>query len=135
MRSVLDQPQGRLFQESTIDRLEQLRNDTSGCPLADTLLACAMQMVDSRYRGEEALVQAADNVLRERATSGMRQIEEHWLRGSNGLAASTVRNRVENTIAGSDMTEIARRCVKGSRAEETRAPLRKTEIDDGVALS
>ena len=134
MRSLLDQPQGRLFRESTSDMLEQSRNDTSGRPMAGTLLACAMHMVDSGYCGEEALVQAAGNVFRERAASGMRQMEEHLLRGSGARAAGAVRQRVENTIAGLDMTEIARRSVNGSRTEATRAPLRKTEIDDGVPL-
>ena len=134
VRSVLDQPQGRLFRESTIDTLEQLRNDTSCRPLAGTLVECAMQMVDSGYCGEDALVRVAGNVLRGRAASGMRQIEEHWLRGSSARTAGTVRNRVENAIAGSDMRGIARRCLKNSRTEATRAPLKQTGIDDGVTL-
>ena len=135
LRNVLDDHQGELFGESVIERLQALSGETAGRPLASTLLDYAAQAVHQGHRGNDALLRAADSALLERAASGRRQVEEHWLRRSSALSAARVRNRIDGAIAASDVNAIARRCVGGSDDGPPRAPLRKTGIDDGVSLS
>lgn len=135
MRRILDDPQGELFRDSTIAQLEQSRDKAAGRPLAGALLDCAIQAVGQRYCGKEALEKAARDALQERAASGQRQVEEHWMRTSTPQRAGGVSDRIAAAIAGSDMTEIGRRCMKSDSTEALRAPLKKTGIDDGVSLS
>ena len=134
MRRILDDPQGDLFRDSTIAQLEQSRDKAAGHPLAGTLLDCAIQAIGQGYCGKEALEKAARDALQERAASGQRQVEEHWMRTSTPQRAGGVSDRIAAAIAGSDMTEIGRRCMKSDSTEALRAPLKKTGVDDGVSL-
>ena len=135
LRHILDDPQGDLFSDSTIAQLEQSRDKAVGHPLAGTLLDCTIQVVAQGYCGKAALEKAACDALQERAASGQRQVEEHWMRTSTPQRAGGVSDRIAAAIAGSDMTEIGRRCMKSDSAEALQAPLKKTGIDDGVSLS
>ena len=134
LRNVLNDHQGELLSEPPIDRLEALRRETAGRPLAGMLLDCAVHEVHQGHRGNEALAKAADNALVERAAAGRRQVEEHWLRTPSARSATHVRNRIDGAIAASDVSTIASRCV-GDSDGPPRFPLRKTGIDDGVSLT
>lgn len=79
LRDVLDDHQGDLFGESVTDQIEALRGQAAGCPLAGAVLDSAARAVAQGYRGDEALARAAGDALLERAASGRRQVEEHWL--------------------------------------------------------
>jgi hypothetical protein len=135
LRDVLDDHQGDLFGESVTERLEALRGQAAGCPLAGAVLDFAARAADQGYRGNEALAKAARDALLERAASGRRQVEEHWLRTSSARSAGCVRNRIDGAIAASDMDAIARRCIGYADEGASRTPRRKTGIDDGVSLS
>ena len=135
LRDVLDDHQGNLFGESVTERLEQLRGQAAGCPLAGAVLDFAARAENQGYRGNEALAKAAGNALLERAASGRRQVEEHWQRASSARSAGCVRNRIDDAIAASDMDAIARRCIGCADEAASRTPRRKTGIDDGVSLS
>ena len=135
LRDVLDDHQGDLFGEPVIKRLEALRGDASGCPLAATLLDCAAQASHQGCRGEKALETAVREALRDRAESGRRQVQEHCLRAGSERGAERVGNRIEGAIAALDMKNIAKRCIGCDDAVEPRTPLKKTGIDDGVSLS
>ena len=135
LRDVLDDHQGDLFGDSVTERLEALQGEAAARPLANVLLDCAAQAADQGLRGEEALAKAAADALQERAASGRRQAEEHLVRASPARKAAGVRNRIDAAIAASDMHGIARRCIGLASGEESRAPRRKTGIDDGVSLS
>ena len=135
LRDVLDDHQGDLFGESMTERLEALRGQAAGCPLAGAVLDFAARAADQGYRGNEALTKAAGDALLERAASGRRQVEEHWLRASSARSAGCVRNRIDDAIAASDMDAIARRCIGCADEAASRTPRRRTGIDDGVSLS
>ena len=135
LRDVLDDHQGDLFGDSVTERLEALRGEAAGRPLAGAVLHCAALAADQGLRGKEALEKAVVDALQERAGSGGRQAEEHLVRASPARKAGGVRNRIDATIAASDMHEIARRCIGRADGGESRAPRRKTGIDDGVSLS
>ena len=132
--SIIDDRQGGLFGESVIGQLEALRGKTTDSPLPGGVLDCLTQALHEGYRGEEALAKAAGDALLERACSGGRQVEEHWLRESSTQSATLVRNRIDGAIAASDMDAIARRCIGSADEGASRAPRRKTGIDDGVSL-
>ena len=135
VRDALDDHQGSLFGTSVTEKLEALRGEAAGRPLAGAVLDCAAQAADQGLRGEEALERAAADALRERAASGRRQVEEHWLRASRARNARGVRDRIDGAIASSDMNDLARRCVGRADGGASQAPRRKTGIDDGVSLS
>ena len=135
VRDALDDHQGSLFGTSVTDKLEALRGEAAGRPLAGAVLDFAAQAADQGLRGEEALAKAAADALRERAASGRRQVEEHWLRASRAGSAEAVTNRIDGAIASSDMNDIARCCIGRTDGRASQAPRRKTGIDDGVSLS
>lgn len=135
VRDALDDHQGDLFGTSVTEKLEALRGEAAGRPLAGAVLDCATQAADQGLRGEEALAKAAADALLERAASGRRQVEEHWLRASRARNAKGVRNRIDGAIAASDMNDIARRCIGRADRGASQTPRRKTGINDGVSLS
>ena len=135
LRHILDDHQGDLLGEPATKRLEALRRQTAGHPLAGTVLDCAIQALHDGYSGDEALIKAAQDAFLDRAASGRRQVEEHWLRESSTGSAECVSNRIDDAIAASDMNAIARRCLSLDDDVASRAPLRKAGIDDGVSLS
>ncbi len=135
LRDVLDDRQGDLLGDSATERLEVLRRETEDSPLASILLDYTAQALHEGYRGDEALAKATANALRERACSSRRQVEEHWLRESSVRSATLMRNRIDGTIAATDVNAIARDCLGFGNGTSSQAPLRKTGIDDGVSLS
>ena len=135
VRDALDDHQGNLLGDSVTERLEALRGEAAGRPLAGAVLDCAAQAADQGLRGEEALEKATADALLERAASGRRQVEEHWLRASRARNAEGVRNRIDGAIAASDMNDMARRCIGRADGGTSQAPRRKTGIGDGVSLS
>ena len=131
LRDVLDDVQGDVFGDPLTVRIEGLRGENTAGPLAATLLDCAIQAAHHGCSGGEALEVAARDALLQRAESGRRQVEEHWLRTPAARSADRVRNRINGAIVGSDMTVIARRCI----GPAPRASLKRTGIDDGVSFS
>ena len=102
--------------------------------LAASVLDCATQALHEGDRGDEALTKAAGDALLERAASGGRQVEEHWLRESSARSATLVRSRIDSAIAASNMSVLAKRCIGCADAAAPRGPTKKTGIDDGVSL-
>lgn len=134
LRKILGDPEGDLFDDGLNDRLEALRDDTSGHPLACTLLDSVLQVVDKGDRGDKALTKAADYALQERAASAQRQLEEHSLRASSTQHTNSMRKRIDDALAASDRTAVAKRCLGLDDGTAPRAPRRRTGIDDGVSL-
>lgn len=135
LRDILDDHQGDFLGDSATARLEALRGETAGSPLAGILLDCAAQAIHEGCRGNEALAKATANALQERACSSRRQVEEHWQRESSDRNATLIRDRIDGAIAAADMNTIARRCLDFGNGTSPPTPLRKTGIDDGVSLS
>ena len=135
LRNILGDPTRGLFDDAPTERLEALRADTAGLPLASTLLDSVFRVVDQGDRGDEALATATSETLQERAASGRRQLVEHCLRTSSPQNAKCVSNRIDDAIAAADMKTIARRCLGLDDDPAPRTPVRKTGIDDGVSLS
>ncbi len=134
LRNIIDDRQGDLFGESVFGQLEALRGKTADSPLAGAVLDCVTQALHEGYRGEEALAKAAGDALLERACSGGRQVEEHWLRESSARSATLVRNRIDGAIAAANMSALGKRCIGCADAAAPRGPTKKTGIEDGVSL-
>ena len=125
LRRVLDDSHDDLFGESATERLESLRGEAAHGPLAGMVLDHAIQAVHEGGRGEEALETAVRNALQERAASGQRQVEEHWLRESSAWKAKLLGNRIGDAISDTEMGVIARRCIGSSGDRAPRGPVRK----------
>ena len=135
VRDILDDQQGDLFRGSATARLEALSGETADSPLAGAVLDCMAQALHEGYRGEEALEKAVCDALLERARSGGRQVEEHWLRESSTRSARFMSNRIDEAIAALNMNVIVRRCVGRAVTVAPRGPVKKSGIDDGVSLA
>ena len=101
LRNILDDRQGDLFGKSVTERLDALRGEIADSPPAGIVLDCATQALHEGYRGEDALAKATGDALLERACSGRRQVEEHWLRESSVRRATFMRNRIEGGCGSS----------------------------------
>ena len=135
MSIILNEGQGELFFVQVLTKkLEALRKETAGRPLAGSFLDFLIQAVFKGYRGEEALENAANEALSERAANGVRQVEEHYLRKSRQRRAIGVRERIDSAISQSNMKEIAKSLIGVDATERSRAPVKKTGIDEGVRL-
>ena len=132
---ILGDGQVSMFIEHRSERLEALRGETAGYPLASVLLDYAILVAERGRHGDEALTAAAAMTLSDRAARGARQVEEHFQRESTLARATHVRERIETGVADSDMAAIAARFVgiDDGRGESVR-PVKQTGLDDGVQL-
>jgi hypothetical protein len=79
---------------------------------------------------EKALAQA----LKDRGASGIKQVEEHYLRKSSANRAHNVRDRMEQAITGADLDSVARQVLDGRKKNDGPQPPKRQGLDDGVKL-
>ncbi len=77
---------------------------------------------------------AVGQALKDRGASGIRQVEEHYLRESSARRAHNVRDRMEQAISGADFDSAARRLVDGRTKNDGPKPSKRQGLDDGVKL-
>lgn len=134
VRTILNEDQNSLFGDPRPDRLESLRRETAGYPLAGIFLDCAIEAAGKGLAGDAAVRDAASNTLLDRATRSTRQVEEHYRRESSDGCARHVRERFESAILKSDFSAMAGRLTGLDRESRAPAPQKRTAIDDGVPL-
>ena len=133
-REILRDGQGSFFGDQRIERLERIRMEAAGYPLANTFLDCAIQKAAQGCSGDRAVREAIGDALLDRALRGTRQVEEHYRRESLQERALHVRDRLEDGVKQSDIAEIARRLVKIDKSKQVIGSARQTGLDDGVKL-
>src|SRR5262245_23224554 len=132
--TLADCRQVGMFGRDLGSRLEELKRVATGKPLALALIECADQVSAKGESGDDALERAARMALDLRVSRGIRQVEEHYLRKTDGLHASNVRDRCEHAADGTALDGLARSLTKiDSQAAPAKAP-KKDGIDDGVPL-
>ena len=134
IRLILQDNQSSLFGDQRIEKLEVLRSNTAGYPLANTFLDCAIQAAANGKAGQEALTEAASALLMDRATRGILQVEEHYYRESSHKRSVNVRERMNSGIAQTDFGAIARNLIGTGKAERPQSVAKRTGVDDGVSL-
>ena len=134
MRNVFRDRQTSLLGDDRFDRLEALRTLAAGHVLCGVLLDFAMRAVAEGRCGNEAIKMAAANALGDRVARRSRQVEEHYLRKSNGQRALHVRQRIEDGGSRLDVTTIAGQLLGLSAGNGQASPELKSGLDDGVEL-
>lgn len=133
IRSLFLDPQGDLFAQQRIDRLEALRRSTAGHGIARLFLDCAAASFGNGGSGVEALAEVGTNTLLTRASRGMRQVEEHYFRSATTALATSVRSRLEEACRTAPVESLARDLLKvGPRVQ--RESSKHFDLDDGVSL-
>lgn len=77
---------------------------------------------------------AVGQALKDRGASGIRQVEEHYLRDSSARRAHNVRDRMEQAISGTDFDSAVRRLLDGRQENDGPKPSKRQGLDDGVKL-
>jgi hypothetical protein len=129
---VGDDP-GTLFPDQVVADLQSLRSRCTST-MENSLVAAALDALADGYDGRAALEQAAEAALEARSLSCFRQVEEHVLRDRPQGRAAGVRRRLEDSLPGAPLKELARELLKGTRGPNTIGPGKRNGIDDGVAL-
>jgi hypothetical protein len=84
--------------------------------------------------GREVVENAVGQALKDRGISGIRQVEEHYLRKSTAKRAHNLRDRLEQAMSGADIGSAARRLLDGRQQDAAPRPSKRQGLDDGVKL-
>lgn len=132
IRAILEDNQSSLFGDQRLEKLEALRSNAAGYPLAGVFLDCAIQTAASGKAGDQAISEAVRGALMDRVARGIRQVEEHYRRESTQNRAMNVRERMESTVTQTDISAIIERVVGTGKAALPRMPAKQAGLDDGV---
>ena len=132
--SILRTPIWPPFRDNLTVRLESLKEDTAGYPLGSTFLDFAIRAVAKGSAGIGALREAAFNALADRATRGLRQIREHYVRESRHDRVADLTERIRCFLDRSHLMTLVERFLQKGKNEKIRKPAKKTGLDDGVEL-
>jgi hypothetical protein len=127
-----DDRQDSLFRNDT-RVLEALRL-SAGAGLGRAVLDYAIQAATRGDAGAEIAEKAMTAALKDRATRGARQVEEHYYRKSTQRRASRVRERIEQGIHAADIGGLARRLLKSESGTTATEAAKRQGLDDGVKL-
>jgi len=122
-----------LFKTDIRPALEGMRRTANvgmECLVLDHAIRTAANGTSGRGVAEKALSQA----LKDRGASGIKQVEEHYLRKSNAKRAHNVRNRMEQAVTGADTDSVARGLLDGRQKNAAPKPPKRQGLDDGVKL-
>lgn len=134
-RTLAECGQASLFEGDTIrDKLQSIRREAAGRPLALTLTECAERVVTNGLVGDAALEEAARKALSLHITRGIRQVEEHYLRKVEAPRATEVRQRAEGAAQQCSLDVIARRLTNLEPGQLPHRSDKKDGVDDGVPL-
>lgn len=125
-----------LFPEMRIAELETLRASHPRSAVANSLIDCAVEAVDSGMTGEAAMAAALSAALEAIARPGIRGIDEHYQREAGAQASRNVRTRLDEALGYLKLNELARELLLAARPLSRRAMKmpRQTGIDEGPSL-
>lgn len=122
-----------LFKTDMRPVLEGLRR-TANVGMERLVLDHAIHAAADGTSGRGVAEKAVGQALKDRGASGIRQVEEHYLRKSTGRRAHNVRGRMEQAISGADIDTAARRLLDGRQKNGGPKPSKRQGLDDGVKL-
>ena len=94
----------------------------------------ALDALADGFRGTPALEQAIEIALEARGLSVFRQIEEHFHREVSDRRAADLRRRLEQSLVGQPLRELARDLAKGAPGPKPVGLSKQGGLDDGVTL-
>lgn len=130
---LIEAQESSLFKEDVRPKLEALR-EVAGCGIGRTFLDNVIQLSPQGSAELNDFASAMTAALKDRAARGARQIEEHYCRKTTTPRAQNTRARIEQSIAGSPIKELARQILKLDARDSVRPTLRQQGLDDGVRL-
>jgi len=122
-----------LFKNDMRPSLEALRR-TACVGMERLALDYAIHAASNGNTGLKIAEEAVGQALKDRAASGIRQVEEHYLRKSTAQRAHNVRGRMEQAISSAKMDSVARRVLDGKQKKAAAKPSKRQGLDDGVKL-
>ncbi|MDN4986314.1 hypothetical protein QY049_24470 [Bradyrhizobium sp. WYCCWR 13022] len=124
-----------LFGQDKSIELEAARRELSaGSPMRRLIVDYIVQSLANGKRGYDAVCDGVESALRDRAARGPRQVEEHYLRKQSPEAIATrIRSRMEDAIASTPITRLARR-LSGLDSATQPQSVKKQGLEDGVSL-
>ena len=84
--------------------------------------------------GDKAIIEAVRQTLTDRATRGVRQVDEHYLRESTQKRATHVTQRIKDAIEKWDSEATGRRLLGIEKSEHLQASAKQMGLNDGVQL-
>jgi len=121
-----------LFKSDMRPPLEGLRR-TANMGLERQILDYAIHVAASGSSGHGVAERALALALKDRGASGIKQVEEHYLRKSSAKRAHNVRDRMEKAVSGADIDRVACGLVNGKQHAAPK-PSKRQGLDDGVKL-
>ena len=136
IRTLLgDTRQTSLFGNQKAAELEAARRDlAAGHGLRRLVLDHVIQSLAQGHEGADALHRGINNALCERAARGALQVEEHYIRRSNGVRAADVRTRINEAVSRAPIDGYARHAAGLDPQGLSRQSQKQQELDDGVRL-
>lgn len=136
IRTLLgDTRQTSLFGNQKAAELESTRRDlAAGHGLRRLVLDHVIQALAKGHEGAAALHQGIHNALCERAARGALQVEEHYIRRSNGERAANVRTRINEATSRAPIDGFARHAAGLDPQGSSHQTQKQQELDDGVRL-
>ena len=134
IRTILQDNQKSFIGDKRLQKLEALKSDAVGYPLANVLVDCIVQAAASGKADQAVLAEATHNALTDLTARGLRQIEEHYRRKSSEDRAMNVRERMHQDVAQVDLATLAERVLKIKKTVSPARIERQAGLDDGVQL-
>jgi hypothetical protein len=132
LRKVCAYQDASLFKTDMRPVLEGLRR-TANVGMERLVLDHAIHAAANATSGRGIAEKAVGQALNDRGASGIKQVEEHYLRKSSAKRAHNVRDRMEQAVTGTDFESVARRLLDG-RQKSGPKPSKRQGLDDGVKL-
>ncbi len=124
-----------LFSDGQIDRLEVLRETSSGSAAANIVIDCAIDTLNAGITGKPACIIVLKDALAGYLFSANRSIEEHYLRKAGSKDANFVRNRLDAAYHQCNFDNIASDMLTGRGGPSINKNLpRNVGIDSGPPL-
>lgn len=134
IRTIIQDNQQSFSGDERLQKLEALKSDAVGYPLANVLLDCFVQAAASGKADEAVLAEATHNALTDWTARGFRQVEEHYRRKSSENRAMNVRERMQRGVAHVDLSVLAERVLETTKTVSPARRERQAGLDDGVQL-
>lgn len=113
--------------QTQLDAAETL---AAGSAFGRNAVAWSRLLIKEGNWGEPGLLKAVGNAALERATSGILQVEEHYLRESSNSRASNVRNRLSEAVSNLSADSLGDKLINRAPSSSRK----KENVDDGVLL-
>lgn len=133
---ALEQPEGTLFGEHALPDLRGLLRDPACKGLARRTVEYAQQALREGKVGPGALEGVVDLAVKDRASSRVAQVEEHYLRYADHAGAGAIRAHAQELVGSDAVAQLAKNiCDAGREGPIAAREAKRDGVDDGVLLS